>query len=189
MPKPKPKNMKLKGVQFSILQVLCLALYYGLAQFLPGRRFGRWCRYRLCRHIFQYCGQDVNIERRAHFGSGRQLRIGDHSGLGIRCDIPSNTIIGCNVMMGPDVCILPHNHHFDRTDIPMIKQGIEAPRITTIEDDVWIGRNVMMTPGRTIRQGSIIGAGCVLTKDFEPYSIVGGNPSRLIRNRKEEVKS
>ena len=92
-------------------------------------------------------------------------------------------------MMGPDVCILPHNHHFDRTDIPMIKQGIEAPRITTIEDDVWIGRNVMMTPGRTIRQGSIIGAGCVLTKDFEPYSIVGGNPSRLIRNRKEEVKS
>lgn len=175
--------MKLRGVSFSFLQLLCLALYYGLAQFLPGRRFGRWCRYRLCRHIFLHCGTDVHIERRARFGSGRRLSIGDRSGLGLRCDIPSNTVIGSDVMMGPDVCILPHNHHFGRTDIPMRAQGIEAPRVTTIEDDVWIGRNVLMTPGRTVRRGTIVGAGCVLTKDFEPFSIVGGNPSRLIRKR------
>lgn len=53
-------------------------------------------------------------------------------------------------------------------------------KLTIIEDDVWIGRNVTMTPERTIKTGSIIGTGCVLTKDFPPYSIVGGNPGRLI---------
>lgn len=179
--------MRIRGAEFSVIQLLCLALYYGCGQFVPGRRFGRWVRYRLCRHIFRRCGKDVHIERRAHFGSGRQLEIGDRSGLGIRCDIPSNTVIGNDVMIGPNLCILPHNHHFERTDITMLEQGIEAPRVTRIEDDVWIGRNVIMTPGRTVRRGTIIGAGCVLTKDFEPYSIVGGNPSRLIRKRKEEV--
>ncbi len=54
---------------------------------------------------------------------------------------------------------------------------------TIIEDDVWIGRNVIFTPGRTVRKGSIIGAGCVLTKDFDEYTIIGGNPSRVIRSR------
>ena len=54
---------------------------------------------------------------------------------------------------------------------------------TVIEDDAWIGRNVTMTPGRTIKKGTIIGTGCVLTKDFPPYSIVGGNPGRLIKSR------
>ena len=100
--------------------------------------------------------------------------------------IPSNTVIGKNVMMGPNCYILPHNHIFSRTDIPMIEQGLEAPKATVIEDDVWIGRNVSMTCGRHIRKGSIIAMGCVLCKDFPAYSIVGGVPSKLIRNRKDE---
>ena len=42
----------------------------------------------------------------------------------------------------------------------------------------------MMTPGRIISDGTIIGAGCVLTKDFPAYSVIGGNPSRLLKSRK-----
>ena len=57
---------------------------------------------------------------------------------------------------------------------------------TKIGNDVWIGRDVLMTPGRKILDGSIIGGGCVLTKDFPAYSIIGGNPSRLIRSRKNQ---
>ena len=87
--------------------------------------------------------------------------------------------------MGPNCCILPHNHKFDRLDIPMCKQGFSEKKQTVIEDDVWIGRNVIMTPGRKISRGSIIGVGCILTKDFPEYSIVGGNPGKLIRNRKD----
>ena len=60
----------------------------------------------------------------------------------------------------------------------------ELPETTvTIEDDVWIGQRVIILPGRTIAKGSVVGAGSVVTKDFPPYSIIGGNPARLIRSR------
>jgi maltose O-acetyltransferase len=54
---------------------------------------------------------------------------------------------------------------------------------TVIEDDVWIGQNVIFTPDRYVKKGSIIAAGCVLSKDFPEYSIIGGNPPRLIGAR------
>lgn len=181
--------MVLKGKHISFKQVLCLALYYGVAQYLPSSHSalsfgGGKIRYFLCKRIFAKCGNNVNIERKANFGSGRLIEIGDNSGLGINCVIPSNTIIGSNVMMGPNCYILGQNHKFDRTDIPMIQQGMTAGnKQTIIEDDVWIGRNVTMTLGRHISKGSIIGAQCLLCKDFPAYSIIGGNPSRLIRSR------
>jgi len=87
-------------------------------------------------------------------------------------------------MMGPKCYILDSNHSFERTDVPMIKQGHLEKKQTVIEDDVWIGREVLMTPGRTVKKGSIIGARCLLTKDFPEYSIIGGNPSKLLRSRK-----
>lgn len=87
------------------------------------------------------------------------------------------------MMMGPNCYFFAHNHRFNRLDIPMIEQGSYPSKSFVIEDDVWLGRGVMVLPGRTISKGSIIGAGCVLTKDFPPYSIVGGNPGRIIRSR------
>lgn len=149
-------------------------------------RFSKSIRTKLCSRIFLYCGKNVNIERKANFGSGLEVEIGDESALGINCTIPSNTIIGKYVMMGPNCYILANNHNFERTDIPMCHQGNSQKECTKIGDDVWIGRDVLITPGRTIQNGSIIAAGCVLCKDFPPYSIVGGNPSRLIKSRSNE---
>lgn len=140
-------------------------------------------RYQLVRRIFKSCGKHVNIERRANFGSGRLIEIGDYSGIGTNAHIPSNTKIGHHVMMGPNCRILSQNHRFDRTDIPMGEQGICPSKPTVIGNDVWIGRDVLMTPGRTIADGSIIAGGCVLCKDFPAYSVIGGNPSRLIKSR------
>ena len=54
---------------------------------------------------------------------------------------------------------------------------------TTIGNDVWIGYNAILFPGITIADGAIIGAFSVVTKDVEPYAIVGGNPAKLIRKR------
>lgn len=63
------------------------------------------------------------------------------------------------------------------------EQGYVGRQRTIIGDDVWIGRDVLFTPGRTVADGSVIAARTCLTKDFPPYSIVGGNPSRLIKYR------
>ena len=54
---------------------------------------------------------------------------------------------------------------------------------TIIGNDVWIGRECMFTPGRTIADGTIIAARTLVCKDFEAYSIIGGNPSRKIGER------
>ena len=182
--------MKIKGISISIKSIIALSLYYGFAQYLPGSYsfcFGsisKWIRYQLVKRIFLKDGKNVNIERRAKFGSGRNIIIGDNSGLGNNCQIPSNTIIGNFVMMAPNCHILPYNHRFDSIEIPMCLQGFVEKKQTIIEDDVWIGTNVTMTPGRHIKKGTIIGACCLLVKDFPEFSVVGGNPSRLIKSRK-----
>ena len=166
-----------------IKKYICLVLYYYFARFLPSGKFGKYVRYHICKGIFKKCGKNVNVERLATFGNGFNIEIGDNSGIGINSCIPNDTIIGNDVMMGPNTYILVHNHAFDRTDITMREQGFAKRKRTIIEDDCWIGRDVLMTPGRTIKKGSIIAAGCVLTKDFPEYSIVGGNPAKLIRSR------
>ncbi len=166
-------------------------IYYSLAQYLPNKNFkigfigsiSKNIRGYLCRKIFKKCGNNVNIQPHVYFGKGTNVVMGQGSGIGANSCIPPDTVIGDNVMIGPNLTILWQNHKFSRTDIPMIKQGMDEKKQTVIEDDVWIGRNVTMTPGRHVKRGTIIGAGCVLTKDFPEYSIVGGNPSRLIRSR------
>lgn len=174
--------MKIRGRNLKCKHLFFLSLYYGIMRYLPsvgGKRLRRFC----CKHIFKYCGNNINVERMANFGSGLDIEIGDNSGIGINACIPSNTKIGNNVMMGPNCYILASNHAFSRIDIPMIQQGHTVKKQTVIEDDVWIGRDVLMTPGRIIKTGSIIAGGCVLCKDFPAYSIVGGNPSKLIKSR------
>lgn len=54
---------------------------------------------------------------------------------------------------------------------------------TIIGNDVWLGYNALIMPGVKIGDGAIIGANSVVTKDVEPYTIVGGNPAKLIRKR------
>lgn len=52
-----------------------------------------------------------------------------------------------------------------------------------IDDDVWIGAGAIILTGVTIGKGSVIAAGSIVTKDVEPYTIVGGNPAKLIKKR------
>ena len=169
-------------------KVIFLLLYYVIFRHLPlsynfGGRISSKLRYWACRHIFEYCGKNVNIEKGVFFGKGDKIRIGDNSGLGANCFIPNGSVVGNNVMMGANIYILQQNHKFDRIDIPMCQQGYEQPQPITIDDDVWIGNNVNILVGRHTAKGSIIGIGSVLTKDFPEYSIVGGNPAKLIRSR------
>jgi maltose O-acetyltransferase len=79
--------------------------------------------------------------------------------------------------------VLHRNHEFSRIDIPIIKQSFKETKKLIIEDDCWIGLNSILTPGRHVSKGTIVGMGSVLTKDFPEYSIVGGNPAKLIKSR------
>lgn len=66
-----------------------------------GGKISKKIRYSLCKNIFKYCGKNVNIERLAWFGTGKDIEIGDNSGIGINAKVYNNVKIGKNVMMGP----------------------------------------------------------------------------------------
>ena len=68
-------------------------------------------------------------------------------------------------------------------EVPEDMKLPENDQDVVIEDDVWIGLRCILTPGRTVRKGSIIAMGSVLTKDFPEYSVVGGNPAKLLKTR------
>ena len=92
--------------------------------------------------------------------------------------------IGNNVMCGPEVITYTNSHKFDSVTIPMCEQGYTTSKKIRIGNDVWIGARVIILPGITIGDGSIIGAGSVVTKNVPNYSIVAGNPAKIIRYRK-----
>jgi acetyltransferase-like isoleucine patch superfamily enzyme len=106
------------------------------------------------------------------------LKIGNY------CSIGSGTTF----MLGSE-----HPHSYISTfpfKVKILKVGYEATTKGPIElcDDVWIGENVLILSGVTIGQGAVVAAGAIVTKDVPPYSIVGGNPARLIKYRfSEEV--
>lgn len=52
-----------------------------------------------------------------------------------------------------------------------------------LEDDVWIGEGAIICSGITIGQGAVVAAGSVVTKDVEPYAVIGGNPAKVIKYR------
>lgn len=173
------------------MRIIALITYYGILQFLPATnnryfKFFRPLRAIVARALFKKSGKNINIERRANFGNGADISIGDNSGIGINAHIRGPLEIGNNVMMGPDVIILSSSHEFDSIEIPMNKQGVKPKKKSIIKDDVWIGTRVIILPGVTIGQGAIIGAGAVVTKNVLDYAIVGGNPAKVIRFRNEK---
>jgi len=175
-----------------IKSILGLVLYSVIARHLPhsGRKpnFGAQRIRRMCAKLmFDRCGKNVNVDKNARICT--QISIGDNSGIGENCWLMQPGVtIGNDVMMGPDCIFLTTNHKFDDTTVPMWRQGFEEPKPIQIGNDVWIGAHVVVMGGVKIGDGAIIAAGSVVTHDVEPYSIVGGNPAKLIRKRKSKME-
>lgn len=86
--------------------------------------------------------------------------------------------------MGPYCHFMDNSiHGFQRTDIPMIQQGFfHKEGRTEIGDDVWIGRQCLITPCKKIGSHSIIGGGSVVCKDIPDSVVAGGNPIKIMMN-------
>lgn len=112
-----------------------------------------------------------------------ELTTGNYVHINPNTTIYGKVRIGSNVMIGPNVMIASGNHGMEREKGFMINQDCTLKKPIIIEDDVWVGANVVITDGVRIRKGSVIGAGSVVTKDTQEYSINVGNPAKILKKR------
>jgi len=111
------------------------------------------------------------------------LKVGKNVVLGVRVllDAEGELIIGNNVTISRECMIYTHTHNIKEYKIS--EDVVECSQVV-IEDDVWIGaRSIILPSAEKIGKGAIIGAGSVVTKKVDPFSIVAGNPAKVIGDR------
>lgn len=104
---------------------------------------------------------------------GRWCTIGDTAFL----DGRSGLTIGDSVNLGSHVSIYTRQHDVDSPDFAEVGGPV------VIGDHAWVASHAIVLPGISIGEGAVVAAGAVVTKDVEPYTLVGGNPARPIRQR------
>jgi maltose O-acetyltransferase len=170
------------------MKKLYLFFYYLVARHLPmqpfpGYQIGYLVRKWLVEGIIKQCGQQIVVKDNCYFGNGDRLIVGDRSQLGQNSRLGGSVTLGDDVVMGPDVIMMSTSHEFTDSELPINRQGSRAEQPIFIADDVWIGTRVIILPGVNIGRGSVVGAGSVVTKSFPEYSIIAGNPAKLIGSR------
>jgi acetyltransferase-like isoleucine patch superfamily enzyme len=116
------------------------------------------------------------------------IELAEHVNISVNCTLISESrlTIGARVLVAGHVYIVAGgNHGIDRTDVPILDQPMVHKGGVGIEDNCWIGAHVTVLDGVTIGRDSVVAAGAVVTRPFDPFSVVGGVPAKRLRDRKE----
>jgi len=155
-----------------------VSVWVGRCRTFVGDLIRRKFYYRMLNHVgkgahfvygcnFSYCDVSVGANARVGYGTSVGLvDIGEDSRIGLYCCLLSGSKM----------------HGIERTDIPIRLQQGHLERVT-IGPDCWLGAQVVVMAD--IGEGSVIGAGAVVTKPIPPYSIAVGNPARVIGSRED----
>jgi len=130
--------------------------------------------------LFKSVGKNVWIEPDFRCEFGKNITIGDDVYINFGCVILDcgQIRIGNNTLIGPNVGLFSGNHTIDAEERAA---GGLVPKPITIGNRVWLCGNVTVTPGVSIGDDTIIGAGSVVTRDIPSGVIAAGNPCRVIR--------
>ena len=137
------------------------------------------------------CGKKVIIGQGTSFYGAKNVFCSNNVSIGPRCTFIctlSKIIINDHVMFAPNVTCITGGHEYDilgryMDSIKNEEKTKKIDRDIIFEGDNWIGANSIILKGVTIGFGSIVGAGAVVTKDVPRYSIVAGNPAKVIKYR------
>lgn len=135
-----------------------------------------------------WVSSDVEVETTS------EVHIGEGTTIQRRCTINGSTRIGAGCIFAPNVFVSSGTHPFrvtpgmpireqERTLVASNKGASALDRPVWIQDDCWLGANVVVCPGVTIGKGSVVGANAVVNRDIAPYSVVAGVPAKNIGQR------
>ena len=126
-------------------------------------------------------GADSIIEDYATVANGMGgIFIGARTHVGIANVLIGPLRIGNDVIIAQNVVFSGLNHGYEDVSLPIRNQKCSAAEIV-VEDEVWIGANAVITAGVHIGRHAVVAGGSVVTKDVPAYSVVGGNPARILR--------
>ncbi len=130
-----------------------------------------------------------NVDKTFYMGGlsrvSRDFKAGKYTFMNYGCDICPKVQVGSYVMFAPRVIITGSDHDITVSNMPMYFTKRPELKNTVIGDDVWLGARTIVMAGVSIGDGSVVAAGSVVTKNVEPYTVVGGVPAKLIRKRFE----
>lgn len=113
--------------------------------------------------------------------------IGNQSRVGLCNTLIGPVRIGNEVNIAQGVVISGLNHNYEDPAVRIISQGVSTSPII-IEDDVWIGANSVILAGVNVGRHSVVAAGSVVTRSVLPFTIVAGNPARVVKQYDETKK-
>lgn len=124
-------------------------------------------------------GGQVSLSRTCVIGNPWNVTIGAGSSVGEHVDLRGSTTltIGENVCISPGVKVHGASHDISSSTFDYFARPV------VIGDSVWIAEDAIILPGVTIGEGAVIGAGSVVTKDVQPWTVVAGNPARFVKQR------
>ncbi len=126
-------------------------------------------------------GEDVEVRSPLFVDYGTNISIG--AGTFVNYNLTALDVtpirIGSHCQIGPNVQLLTATHPLDPT---RRRSGVEAGAPITLGDNVWLGGGVIICPGVTIGEDSVIGAGAVVTRDIPAGVLAAGNPARVLRD-------
>ena len=149
-----------------------------------------WKRNARVRHVIPARG--------ARVAGWEHIRFGEHNAIGENVEFVADgtdglkVYIGSNILFARGVYLRSSNHVIDDRHRSILEQGHMSKRVTfegqeyaiVIEDDCWIGANVIVVSGAHIGRGAVVGAGAVVTGAVPPYTVAAGMPARVVAERK-----
>jgi len=109
-----------------------------------------------------------------------KVQIGNKTRIGIGSVLIGPVSIGDDVRLAQNVVITALNHNYQNIAMPISEQGVKAEQIY-IGDETWIGANSVILPGVFIGKHCVVAAGSIVTRNVPSYSLVAGNPARIIK--------
>jgi len=150
-------------------------------------------------YLVRFRWRHFSIGRNFHAGRGvmmwakHGIKIGDNCHIGRHSQIECDAQIGHNVLMAGWVAFVGrYDHNYRKVGTPTrLAEAIMDPDYqwlgleskAVVGDDVWIGYGAIILSGVRIGEGSVVAAGSVVVENVPSYSIVGGNPARVISKR------
>lgn len=141
-----------------------------------------------------YLAPDVWINIVSTAGSPEpEIVLGSGCKIGRRSTISSRNqiILEEDVLLAPSVLIMDHNHEFSDISRPIHAQGVTEGGRIKIEKNCWLGHGAVVVCNHgelTLGRNSVVGANAVVTRSFPPFSVVAGNPAKLLRNYDQQTE-